>query len=305
MKLPICLLLALSPALASPAANLPSGAPVGLKLQLVPEVSHIQPGTPFRAGLFLQHEPGYHTYWSTPGIVGVATALEWKLDAGWKASPLEFPEPERVLMFDIKAQGYERDVLLQCEITPPADLPVGQPITLTAKAVWMACARTCHPGVQDLHLTLPVSAAAPAADAQWAPIFAKERAARTGSTEAWRAEVSQRDATQVTLDFHPLSPNARALTPAEVAEVIFFTDDAWIHTDLPQTSELLADGTVRLHLPISDGYFGDQPTDLVGVLQLDGGWEKSGSGARSVRFRAALPPASAAEPEHDKAAPKS
>lgn len=108
------------------------------------------------------------------------------------------------------------------------DLPVGQPITLTAKAVWMACARTCHPGVQDLHLTLPVSAAAPAADAQWAPIFAKERAARTGSTEAWRAEVSQRDATQVTLDFHPLSPNARALTPAEVAEVIFFTDDAWI-----------------------------------------------------------------------------
>ena len=42
-----------------------------LRIDLVSSTTSIQPGTPFRVGLHLQHPRGYHTYWKFPGIVGV------------------------------------------------------------------------------------------------------------------------------------------------------------------------------------------------------------------------------------------
>ena len=119
-------------------------AQVGLKIRLVPETTAIVPGQPFHVGVFIQHEPGYHTYWRQPGIVGVATSLHWDLPPGFVGGPLEYPAPEPTKMFQIKAQGYERDLLLQARIVPPATLPAGETVTLRGRAVWMCCARTCH-----------------------------------------------------------------------------------------------------------------------------------------------------------------
>ncbi|HYF36494.1 MAG TPA: protein-disulfide reductase DsbD domain-containing protein, partial [Prosthecobacter sp.] len=173
--------------LGSSALLLPTAsAQTGLKIQLVPEVTAIAPGQPFFVGLFIQHEPGYHTYWKFPGIVGVPTSISWSLPPGFTAGPLEYPEPETTMMFQIRAQGYERDLLLQTRITPPADLPLGQKITLTGQASWMCCGRSCHPGQKTLTLTLPVAADAPF-DPLWRPVFEKERAAYSHPSTAWEA----------------------------------------------------------------------------------------------------------------------
>ena len=80
----------------------------GLKIQLVSEQSAIVPGQPFTVGLWLEHDRGSHTYWRFPGIVGVPTQMKWNLSRGWKADQLIYPEPERTLMFQIKAQGFDR-----------------------------------------------------------------------------------------------------------------------------------------------------------------------------------------------------
>lgn len=37
----------------------------GLTMRLVSDVTAIQPGQTFHLGLWIQHEPGYHTYWSS------------------------------------------------------------------------------------------------------------------------------------------------------------------------------------------------------------------------------------------------
>ena len=109
----------------------------GLKIQLVSEQSAIVPGQPFTVGLWLEHDRGSHTYWRFPGIVGVPTQMKWQLPRGWKAGELIYPEPERTLMFQIKAQGFDRDVMLRTQITPPANLKVGESVTLKGLASWM------------------------------------------------------------------------------------------------------------------------------------------------------------------------
>lgn len=255
----------------------------GLKIRLVPEVTGIAPGEPFYVGLFIQHEPGWHTYWRQPGIVGVPTSLAWSLPAGFAAGPLEYPEPEATKMFHIKAQGYERDVLLQTRITPPADLKPGQKVKLTGKAAWMCCGNTCHPGSMNLHLELPVVAAGKVdLDPRWHPVFEKERAAYAKPSTAWTARAEEKGMV-VTLDLAPVAdaPEGRArplADPVEAAKVLFFTEDGWINSDEPQTVELRPDGSLRITLHRAEVFLGKgTPERLLGVLQRAGGWHSDGS----------------------------
>ncbi|WP_166646947.1 protein-disulfide reductase DsbD domain-containing protein [Prosthecobacter fusiformis] len=245
-------------------------AQTGLTLQLVPETSAIVPGQPFRVGLFIQHDPGWHTYWRQPGIVGVPTSIAWDLPAGFKAGELEFPEPESVLMFRIKAQGYERDVLLQTVITAPTDVPPGKIISLKGKATWMCCGNTCHPGHQEISLTMPVATEAQP-DTQWQPLFEKERSVYARPSTAWTASAEE-EGLKVTLILTP-GPGARPFTPDE--KVIFFTDDGWINSDEPQPQKLSSEGSLTLSLTRADVFLGKVvPEKLNGIVQRDGGWNE-------------------------------
>jgi len=272
----------------------PLGSPadenrVGLTIDLVSEVTHIQPGTPFYVGVFIHHEPGFHTYWKQPGIVGVPTSIQWNLPRGWKGAELEYPEPESVLMFTLKAQGYERDVLLQAQITPPKKLAPGTTVTLAGKAVWMCCAQSCHPGFKDLTLSLPVAADAPPLDAKWHPVFEKERAARPQESPAWTATARQLNDAQAELVLTPATPEARPLSPALATQVLYFTEDGWIDSDDPHsiTFDPTTQG-LRLLLPVSKGFRDKRPPKkLESLLQLPGGWQKNGR-PRTLRLAPAL-----------------
>lgn len=87
-------------------------APIGVELALISEVSAIAPGKALRVGLLVKHQEGYHIYWKNPGIVGIATQLEWTLPEGFVAGPIEWPFPERVDMAGHPARGFYREVLL-------------------------------------------------------------------------------------------------------------------------------------------------------------------------------------------------
>ena len=255
-------LLALAPCLS---------AQTGLKLALVPESRAIVPGATFRVGLLLQPEPGWHTYWKQPGIVGVPTQIDWQLPPGFTAGELEYPGPEPVLMFHIKAQGYRREVLLQTQITAPADLKPGTEIALRGRATWMCCGNTCHPGSKELELKLPVAATA-APDPQWAPVFERERQAYSRESEAWQAQAEE-TGVQVTLTLRPAGAAARALTADELAGLRFYTEDGWINSDEDQRLELAPDGVLRIHLTRAEVFLGQgTPGRLLGVLRRPGGW---------------------------------
>lgn len=265
-----------------------------LDVKLVAEVRSIQPGVPFYVALHLHHGPGYHTYWRFPGIVGVPTGIQWNLPEGFEAGPIEWPEPERVLMFQIKAQGFERDVLLPVRITPPASLQPGQTIRLEGKSSWMSCAQTCHPGFTDVTLELPVKSGPQVLNEQWRPQFEAERSRFPQPSDAWTAAAHEKDQV-VTLTLTPASPAARKLTTqADATRIIFFTDDGWINSDKPQVVKLRADGSLVITLIVSDVYLKDEPpATLAGIVQNPGGWLVDGK-LRSLQINPPLrrPPGS-------------
>jgi thiol:disulfide interchange protein DsbD len=246
-----------------------------LQIALVSEVKAVQPGKPFYAGLHLKHKEGYHTYWKFPGIVGVPVNMTWSLPAGWKAGAIEWPEPEQVHMFKIRAQGYHGELVLPVRITPPPDLKSGTKVTLSGQAAWMCCGRDCNPDFADLKLELPV-AAKEVIDATWEPAFAKAREAAPQPLDAntWTATATRNSKDRVTLHLTAKSEAAKQQL-ASVKDVLFFTDDGYIHADKDQILRKEDDGTLQLELTVSEYYDGKTPpAHLVGLLQSPQGWSK-------------------------------
>ncbi len=248
----------------------------GLKVQMVSEVTAIVPGQPFTVGLWLEHDRGNHTYWRFPGIVGVPTKIQWKLPGGWKASELIYPEPERTFMYQIKAQGFDRDVMLRAEITPPANLKEGESVTLTGKASWMCCGNSCNPGSMDLSLTLPVAATAEL-NARWHKLLNAERARAEQPSDAWTATASEKG-NQIIITLKPATAEARlSKNQREADKIIAFTEDGWFDSDKPQILQRHEDGILSITLIKADAYLGDQPPKTLRVIVCnDAGWLQGG-----------------------------
>jgi len=241
-----------------------------LDIRLISEVRGIRAGGTFWLGLHLRHPAGAHTYWKHPGIVGLATQLEWELPAGFTAGPIEWPAPEMVRMAIYQAQGYHGETLLLIPVKAPADLSDGA-VTLTAKASWMCCAKTCHPAAKvPLAVTLPVTGVAEP-DPTTRLLFEKFRARIPKRDPAWKTTVARADH-QIVLTLQP--PGATPATP-NTAEIRFFTADGQVDSNQPQSVEILANGGIRLRLALSETA-PPSPAKLPGVVVFPNGWPTGG-----------------------------
>ncbi len=134
--------------------------------ELIAATDAIVPGQPLTVGLRLKHEHEWHTYWQVPGDSGLPTQIKWQLPAGFNASAIAWPHPKRLPVGPLMNFGYEGETLLLTTVQIPADLPVGTPVTLNAKASWLECKDVCIPGDAQVKLTLPVKPqAAPSSSA--------------------------------------------------------------------------------------------------------------------------------------------
>ncbi len=138
--------------------------------ELLAETNAIVPGKPFTVGLLLRMAPGWHTYWKFSGDAGLPTELSWKLPPGWKVGDIQWPIPLKTVdPGDIETYGYENEVLLMQEITPPSNIDSAS-MKLVAEANWLVCEKICIPGSATLQLDLPV---APTSQPANAAIFAR------------------------------------------------------------------------------------------------------------------------------------
>jgi thiol:disulfide interchange protein DsbD len=129
-----------------------------VKPRLLANSDAIVPGQPITIGLYLQTEPGWHTYWQYSGDAGFPTTIDWTLPPGFKAGPIEWPVPTHSIEpGDIHTYTYPGNVLLLTEIQTPPTLQPGQTIQIGAHASWLVCKQVCVPGKADLALTLPVA----------------------------------------------------------------------------------------------------------------------------------------------------
>ena len=143
-----------------------------VKADLLADTSAVVAGKPFTVGLRLQMAPEWHTYWQYSGDAGLPTKIAWQLPEGFKAGPIQWPVPDKIVSpGDIINYGYSGETMLLVEITPPANLPPGD-VTLKAKADWLVCRESCVPGNKELELTLPGGGTSQAANSE---IFSKYR----------------------------------------------------------------------------------------------------------------------------------
>lgn len=128
-----------------------------VKAELLADTTAIVPGKSFTAGLLLRMAPGWHTYWKFSGDAGLPTELKWKLPPGWKVGDIQWPIPLKTIdPGDIETYGYENEVLLMQEITPPSKLEDSS-AKLSTEANWLVCEKICIPGSATLQLDLPVA----------------------------------------------------------------------------------------------------------------------------------------------------
>ena len=268
------------------AASLSAGH-AQVEASLVAAGTSIQPGRPFTVALRFVHQPHWHTYWLNPGI-GLATKLVWKLPDGFKAGEIQWPAPH--VLKDatgiVTGSGYDGELFLPVEITPPATLKPSDRIALAATATWLMCEEVCKPGSASLQLTLPVSAEVPSPDPRWNAKITQTISRLPQTLAGWTATAT-RNAKTVWLAVKPAGPVASAPT-----DLHFFSEDNYIGYELPQTVQSDSQGGFVLTLQISPE--GPQnPAKLLGVLTSETGWGADAS-LRGLRIDLPLGEATAA-----------
>ncbi len=125
--------------------------------RVVSDAAGVVPGEPFRVGVLLSIEPGWHVYWKNPGEVGMPTELGFDLPPGFRAESVDWPLPEA--SHDSGGQlsyGYADELLLSAWVHSPADLALGDEARLTVRIAWLACEEGCILGEFEESISLPV-----------------------------------------------------------------------------------------------------------------------------------------------------
>lgn len=236
-----------------------------IKIALVSDSKAVVPGETFTVAIHQELKPGYHTYWRNPGTIGLPTGIEWDLPDGFKAGEIQWPIPQMTKMAAYHVWGYEKEALLLVDITAPKTLSSGGSVTIKGKATWMCCGKQCHPGFEDLSLTLPVGAM-PKLDTMWKKPFELVRRQQPRASDAWKITC------KATGDSYTLSLSAKkgAIQTVKPGGIRFFDYDRQISSDKPQ--QLKREGRSYVLKLQQEEHSGEQLKRLRGVLVAEKSW---------------------------------
>lgn len=125
-----------------------------VQAELILDHVTLYPGRTGLLGVRLTMAPGWKTYWSNPGDAGAPTTLKVSVPEGWEVGPVLFPFPKKFDQFGSVGYGYENQVLLMVQITPPRHTSMGTLASIGVQVKWLACGDTCVPGEADLQENL-------------------------------------------------------------------------------------------------------------------------------------------------------
>lgn len=107
-------------------------------------------------GLEVRMEPGWHTYWRSPGATGLPPQIDWTkslTDKGnLRKATLLFPAPKRFNDQGMDAIGYQSRVIfpIDAEVRQP-----GQPLVIDATVNLLACSTLCVPKTFNIQMIVP------------------------------------------------------------------------------------------------------------------------------------------------------
>ncbi len=104
------------------------------------------------AGIQIELNKGWKTYWRSPGEVGIPPQVDWSASQNVKNVRFEWPAPERFTAFGIENFGYKGEVVFPLQIN--LERP-GEATLLSANVSLLVCSDVCVP--ETLHLSLLLS----------------------------------------------------------------------------------------------------------------------------------------------------
>jgi len=158
-----------------------------VEARLLAEKTAAQPGKPITVGLQLRMIPHWHTYWKNPGDSGLPTKIQWVLPEGWKSGAIQWPYPKPLPVGPLTNYGYEDEVVLLSDLTPPANAAAGS-ATIKAKAEWLVCENICIPEKGELDIVIPVAMAEPAVDKRAEAAIRNARSQLPAEPAGWKFE---------------------------------------------------------------------------------------------------------------------
>lgn len=124
--------------------------------RLVSAVQGVGNGQTVPLGVQLRLEPGWKTYWRTPGDSGLAPQFEWSGSPNLKKADVSYPTPHRFSFAGLDTFGYKGEVVMP--ITAHLSRQ-GAPLDARLKLDLLVCSEICIPRSLSLELAVPAGLA--------------------------------------------------------------------------------------------------------------------------------------------------
>lgn len=108
------------------------------------------------AGIRLELEPGWHTYWRAPGDAGIPPIFDMSGSGNFKDAQVIWPRPEVYEQNGLRSIVYKDQIVLPLQVLPRSK---GKDIALTAKIEIGICKDICIPQTLKISAVLPATSA--------------------------------------------------------------------------------------------------------------------------------------------------
>lgn len=205
-----------------------------VSVELLPEVTSVEPGKTFTMALKVVMDEGWHTYWKNPGV-GLPIKIKWDLPAGVTAGEIQWPTPHIYTMQGINNYGYGNEAWLLTDISVPADM-AGE-LKINASVSWLMCKTSCVPGRAKISSSVAVGKHQVNADLT--KQFEAARANIPSAATDWKITKKSADDQSLVLSIQPVK--GKKVNPLK--EVYFFSEDKKvINSDAIQTLKKTSSG---------------------------------------------------------------
>ncbi len=234
-------------------------------VELISEVKSIVPGQSFWVAFKVDHDEHWHTYWRNAGDAGIPTKIKWDVPAGFKAGNIQWPFPERIMLADVANFGFENELVLPVEISPPSDLIIRTNVTLNASATWLICKEECLPGEAELSLSLPVSNEI-LFNEKWVDKFTATREKLPLKNHDWKTSLDELTRSTISIRVQSFTQSN-----SNLGEIWFYPyQPGFIKNSSDQLIEQTENGFL-ISIGLED-FIVEQPDTLSGILVSENGW---------------------------------
>lgn len=110
-----------------------------------------------RLGLQFRLQPGWKTYWRSPGDAGLPATVDWSGSRNLGTATIDWPAPTRYSLQGFETFGYEDALVLPIRAAVPVP---GAAVHLAALVDYLVCRQVCLPNEARLSLDIPAGEAA-------------------------------------------------------------------------------------------------------------------------------------------------